>query len=81
MFLQWHQVILVQDQAKRQPEDDVVYVEDYIGQRRLYPAFGQAKGQQRGQRYGTIYQDAVQHWCVIPDVWNVDDAGRAQQAI
>ena len=80
MYLTLNQVILVSNQAKRQPEDAVVYFRDSAQSGKLlFPDFGLTQddiAKHELTRYGTIYTDKThqENWCVVPDVWNEDDA-------
>jgi hypothetical protein len=94
MFLTFGQITLVQDLGKRQADDAIVYVqqkplllENQVEDRTLWPDFGnfqaayfQSKWKEM-QRYGTIYLDTREQWCVVPDTWSQTDADLAKQAI
>lgn len=80
MYLTLDQVILVSDTNKRQPEDATVYVKQHpIEGKHLFPEWvldGTAHfgTKEMMQRYGTIYMDAGERWCIVPDVWSDNDA-------
>lgn len=94
MFLTFGEITLVQDQGKRRADDAIVYVQqkplqmgNQVEERTLWPDFGnygEAYFQSRWtqvQRYGTLYLDASEQWCVVPDIWSQTDADLARHAI
>lgn len=78
-------LILIQDRAHAQPEDQVLYVRLVQGVGRVFttnpgpvPFPWQAT---RAMRYGVYYLSREGDICVIPDQWNRADAACARLAI
>lgn len=88
MYLTFNQVILISDKSKVQPDDTVVYVKETSTGRIFYPdfvfepdTFADWQKKLSSQRYGILYLDANEQWCVVPDVWSEDDARFAKSWI
>lgn len=87
MYKLLNEVTLVQDQQMRRSTDGVVYREDTVIEGvRLWVEYHPQEPSSLGPekpfpRYGTIYQDTSERWCVVPDTWDQRDADMAKDAI
>lgn len=77
MYLRLHEVYLVEDKTKVQATDPNIYRIAYGGDVALttdatYPG---------AEVYGVIYVDTAERICIIPNVWDEQDADRAKSVI
>lgn len=77
MYLRLHEVYLVEDKTKARTNDPNIYRIAYGGDVALttdatYPG---------AEKYGVVYVDTADRICIIPNVWDEQDADRAKSAI
>lgn len=91
MYLTINEATLVQDQRKRMPEDQVIFTAQWFlhgqGHTQVFHFWNEPvpskfrSSMSEPTRYGTCYEDARGTLCIIPDVWNDEDAMRAKDTI
>lgn len=85
MYAKLEEVTLVQDKSKRRSDDPVMYIRQFRNETILTPLSDPASNPRYGMgeatRYGTMYYDANETLCVIPDEWNEEHAQQAKLAL
>ena len=78
MYLTFDQVILVKDKGKVQPDDPIVYVRQHPNMGRVLTTDNTEIRREFGWgdpfEYGQIYTDTSDNLCVVPHVWDEEDA-------
>lgn len=74
MYVTLDQITLVQDKRKVRADDLPIYERQLSGVRIFTTDGGTSKYASEATRYGVIYFDTDDRLCVVPDVWNDEDA-------
>jgi len=78
MYLNLGEVVLVRNKAKRGNGDPTIYERDWNGNRVFTTDDGPSTHVGPAKPYGTLYFDANDLPCIIPDTWDEADASLAR---
>ena len=81
MYARISEVTLVQSKTRVQADDPIMYERQYQGARILTTDNKSSRFVGPAKRYGVMYIDARDRICVVPDVWNPDEAMIAREVV